>query len=209
MPHDKVNKNEIRVMHTRQLLLRSAEIVFVRDGYEMAELGEIASIAGRSKGAIYTHFESKEDLFLALYRDRNFSYRSRLQEALAGSASGERNLRVLRKFFISLLEDEAWCILVLEFKLYTKRHPESKEKFLKLYLDRTHPNTSEANLAALFGPPGKGAAYLSRSIALDTIAALLSALVIERDLAPSLKDPSVVKKVLAHLFDSLMKSGED
>jgi AcrR family transcriptional regulator len=58
-----LNKNERRTKETRDLLLRSAETIFVRDGYEGAELGEIASLAGRTKGAIYAHFENKEDLF--------------------------------------------------------------------------------------------------------------------------------------------------
>ena len=48
----KPNKHQLRAKQTRELLLNSAEIVFVRDGYLGAELGEIATMAGRSKGAI-------------------------------------------------------------------------------------------------------------------------------------------------------------
>ena len=54
----KPNKHQLRAKQTRELLLKSAEIVFVRDGYLGAELGEIATLAGRSKGAIYGHFNS-------------------------------------------------------------------------------------------------------------------------------------------------------
>ena len=58
MPPKPLNKNEQRTRETRELLLRSAESIFVRDGYERAELGEIATLAGRTKGAIYAHFKS-------------------------------------------------------------------------------------------------------------------------------------------------------
>jgi AcrR family transcriptional regulator len=64
------NKNELRTKETRELLLRAAGTIFVRDGYEGAELGEIASLAGCTKGAIYCHFKSKEDLFIALFAER-------------------------------------------------------------------------------------------------------------------------------------------
>ena len=55
----KVNKHELKTRETRELLLQAAKTVFVRDGYEGAELGEIAALAGRTKGAIYAQFESK------------------------------------------------------------------------------------------------------------------------------------------------------
>src|SRR5437899_2363276 len=60
------SKHEMKTKETRELLLRAAETVFVRHGYEGAELGEIAALAGRTKGAIYANFKSKEEMFLAL-----------------------------------------------------------------------------------------------------------------------------------------------
>ena len=78
----KPNKNDLRAKQTRELLLNSAEIVFVRDGYLGAELGEIAAMAGRSKGAIYGHFKSKEDLYFALLEERISRYRSASRRCL-------------------------------------------------------------------------------------------------------------------------------
>src|SRR5438445_2509758 len=118
------NKHELRTRETRALLLQAAETIFVRDGYEGAELGEIAALAGRTKGAIYAQFKSKEDIFLALIEEHSAYHRAQMAEMLAKSTSVEGNLAALRQFYLNLMEDQAWALLFLEFKLYAIRHPE-------------------------------------------------------------------------------------
>jgi AcrR family transcriptional regulator len=51
---------------TRQELLRAAQRLFLRNGFVATSLSDIAEEAGLTKGAVYSNFESKEDLFLAL-----------------------------------------------------------------------------------------------------------------------------------------------
>jgi AcrR family transcriptional regulator len=51
---------------TRKELLRAAAGLFLRDGFVATSLADIAGAAGVTKGAVYSNFESKEDLFLAL-----------------------------------------------------------------------------------------------------------------------------------------------
>jgi AcrR family transcriptional regulator len=51
---------------TRAQLLRAADRLFLRDGYVATSLAAIAEEAGLTKGAVYSNFESKEDLFLAV-----------------------------------------------------------------------------------------------------------------------------------------------
>src|SRR5882757_3659319 len=128
MTIDKPNKHELKTRETRALLLQAAETIFVRDGYEGAELGEIATLAGRTKGAIYAQFKSKEDIFLALIEDRTRSYRIQMEELLAESTTIDGNLAALRNFYLHRAADPAWSLLLLEFKLFTIRHPESKKR---------------------------------------------------------------------------------
>jgi AcrR family transcriptional regulator len=59
------NKHQLRTETTRRELLDAAEEVFVRDGFEKARLETIAAAIGGTKGAVYAHFENKEDLFIA------------------------------------------------------------------------------------------------------------------------------------------------
>jgi hypothetical protein len=69
MPNQTLNKNQSRTLETRKRLLEAAEEVFVRNGYEGAQLAEIASAAGRSKGA--------KGLFMAISKPRKIcSWRS-------------------------------------------------------------------------------------------------------------------------------------
>ncbi|WP_220700679.1 TetR/AcrR family transcriptional regulator [Mycetocola tolaasinivorans] len=55
---------------TRRDLLEAAARTFAAHGYEGASVGDIAAEAGYTKGAIYAHFGSKENLFLELARER-------------------------------------------------------------------------------------------------------------------------------------------
>jgi AcrR family transcriptional regulator len=54
---------------TRAALVASARRVFGRDGFHGANLAAIAREAGLTKGAVYSNFDSKADLFLAVLDD--------------------------------------------------------------------------------------------------------------------------------------------
>src|SRR5437588_8895854 len=55
---------------TRAELLSAALRVFAQRGYGAAGVDEIAAEAGYSKGALYWHFSSKEELLAALLDER-------------------------------------------------------------------------------------------------------------------------------------------
>lgn len=54
---------------TRQELIRAANRLFLRNGYVATSLANIAEEAALTKGAVYSNFDSKEDLFLALLQE--------------------------------------------------------------------------------------------------------------------------------------------
>jgi AcrR family transcriptional regulator len=51
-----------RAIRTRQTILKAAAKVFEERGYQAATISEILTVAGVTKGALYFHFQSKEDL---------------------------------------------------------------------------------------------------------------------------------------------------
>ncbi|MFD3537573.1 ScbR family autoregulator-binding transcription factor [Streptomyces sp. NPDC058664] len=53
---------QARAIRTRRAILESAAAVFAEHGYERTTIGEILVRAGVTKGALYFHFASKEDL---------------------------------------------------------------------------------------------------------------------------------------------------
>ncbi|MBI9046865.1 MAG: TetR family transcriptional regulator [Anaerolineaceae bacterium] len=55
-------------------ILEAAEIIFPQKGYNATTLQDVANQAGISSSTIYQHFDSKEELFLALIDNLNFAY---------------------------------------------------------------------------------------------------------------------------------------
>ena len=51
---------------TVKLILDSAEKLFIEKGYEKTSLQDIINATNLSKGAIYHHFSSKEEIFLRI-----------------------------------------------------------------------------------------------------------------------------------------------
>jgi AcrR family transcriptional regulator len=65
MPRGEFDRSERRA-RTRSLLLEAAARVYAREGFDGATLDGIAVEAGFTKGAVYDHFGSKENLLFAL-----------------------------------------------------------------------------------------------------------------------------------------------
>lgn len=203
MPADKPNKHELRTRQTRALLLDAAEKIFVRDGYEGAELGEIAALAGRTKGAIYAQFKSKEEIFLTLIRERRERYRSEIMQSMSTSKKAEQNLDTLRRFYIEQMQDPTWFLLLLEFKLFAIRHPEARPS-MQSYNDESLPANQEDRLASFLGPARKDKPSISRTAAIQAMQPVLSALILESSYAPEVLDASTQEKIAARFFDALL-----
>ncbi len=125
-----LNKHQVRTEQTRGKLLRSALKIFARDGFEAARLEEIAKDAGHTRGAFYAHFESKEDLFLALLEQQILKHLERARALLDAADTMPEKLTVLREYYVSRLADQNWAMLMLEFKLYAARHPEKRTRLV-------------------------------------------------------------------------------
>lgn len=59
-----------RARATRKVLLESAAHLFVEQGYARTSVSDISDHSGRTSGAIYFHYSSKEKLALAVVRER-------------------------------------------------------------------------------------------------------------------------------------------
>ncbi|MBA4180664.1 MAG: hypothetical protein C0506_08770 [Anaerolinea sp.] len=59
-------RQEERRARTRGALLRAAGTAFAEHGYDGASLDAIAAAADLSKGAVYAHFATKRELYLAV-----------------------------------------------------------------------------------------------------------------------------------------------
>jgi AcrR family transcriptional regulator len=125
----------------RATLLRAAAAVFSERGFRDASVEDIAHRAGYSKGAIYWHFESKDDLFLALLEER-LERPIREMIELLESAPPEQDMgpEASRRFIellesereLLLLQQEYWSQAVRDSKLrarYASRRAELRAAF--------------------------------------------------------------------------------
>jgi AcrR family transcriptional regulator len=119
-----------RKQETRARLLASAQRVFARRGFHAASVEEVAEEAGFSKGAVYSNFSGKEDLFLAMI-DARFQRRlADVRAAVAGpGAPGEQARRSGEGFVRALADDPEWPPLFAEFWAYALRHPPVRRRF--------------------------------------------------------------------------------
>lgn len=86
MEKDKVNKKKLRALQTRERLLAAATLRFGADGYSGCSLDVIAADAGITKGAVYVHFASKADVFVAII-ERAFNRAMEKAEEFTGRMS--------------------------------------------------------------------------------------------------------------------------
>lgn len=124
-----------RALQTRQDLLDAARRVFARDGFELARLEDIARAAGKTRGALYTHFANKEDLFFALIEQDIARSSDVFEEKLSPKSTFEERVAVICGELVDLLRDRRRVLLYLEFKMYTLRHPQKQKRLADLHAD--------------------------------------------------------------------------
>ena len=104
---------------TRAELLDAAYRVFCERGYHGASLDLVAREAGYTKGAVYSAFASKADLFLAVYDREADARQQRVEAAGADPAEWLERLRTSRP----------WLLALLEFRLAAARDPRVNAAF--------------------------------------------------------------------------------
>jgi AcrR family transcriptional regulator len=126
---------ERRRQQTREHLLAAAAEVFGERGFHGASLDDVASVAGFTKGAVYSNFKNKEDLFLALFKANYDREMDAIRSALKDSEAPPE-ARISE--FVSLFRDQSaqagrnFTLLYQEFWLYAARNPEVREELIRI-----------------------------------------------------------------------------
>lgn len=110
---------------TRNRLIEAAAEVISQKGFAATSVDQVAEHAGLTKGAVYSNFASKEDLFLAVI-DRHVSQRTETIAGVvdAGRSLGEQLAQGGQIFTAALAEDRKWFLLGLEYSIYAARKPD-------------------------------------------------------------------------------------
>lgn len=117
-----------RQAQTRDELIAAADRLFTRNGFHATSVDAVADAAGYTKGAVYSNFESKEDLFFSVYElrvDRRVAEMERtLRSGDTAYAGMERLIADLER-----RHDDGWLAAFFEFWAHVLRHPELRERF--------------------------------------------------------------------------------
>ncbi|WP_222853571.1 TetR/AcrR family transcriptional regulator [Fodinicola acaciae] len=123
-----------RRAETRRKLIAVAYEVFTEHGIRDAPVELICERAGFTRGAFYSNFGSKEELFLAVYQEQMQAQLSRLRDTvdavLEESAPHDHETlrtaiaRVVQLFMTPLIPDTQWYLANIEFRVQALRQPE-------------------------------------------------------------------------------------
>lgn len=194
---------ERRREQTREHLLAAAAQVFGEKGFRGATLDDVASVAGFTKGAVYSNFKSKDDLFLALLESRYAAEMANLRERLGdGSGTPHRAADFLAHLTADLEQTSAgdWGRLYMEFVVYALRSPAAREQLVAL--ERADITDLAALLSAERERHGISDVH-SVDHAARFVVALMRGLWIMRLIDPGAVDEDVVAAVLDFLERAL------
>jgi AcrR family transcriptional regulator len=117
---------------TRARLLKAAGTVFAERGYDRASLDDVAVAAGLTKGAVYSSFASKEELFYALMRERIRERVELVTKAVERQATVRDITRDAGSALAELISSQAeWHLLFIEFWARAVRDPDLRDEFAR------------------------------------------------------------------------------
>jgi AcrR family transcriptional regulator len=126
-----VNPTRLRTprAEVRQRILQAATSEFAGKGFAGTTIDAIADAAGFTKGAVYSNFGSKDDLFFALL-DLQIERRVEAVSALADKAGARPSAKDVGDLLMTgLLENRDWQMLFAEYWLRAMRDPEVRVRF--------------------------------------------------------------------------------
>lgn len=194
------SRHQERSEATRNRLLRAAEKIFARDGFEAAKLEEIAAQAGYTRGAFYANFKSKEDLFLALLEGEISARIQHIENLMKTAPAPGEKRRLLREFLLTVAQDRRWSLISLEFKLFAVRHPEAKARLAAMNRRLVHPRVSILH-AIMEG--SRTRLPISASAIAVSLSSAANVLALEHMLDRTVLSEAALRAVLGSYFDCL------
>ncbi|MFC9295471.1 TetR/AcrR family transcriptional regulator [Streptomyces sp. NPDC057011] len=122
------NRQAVRKSETRSRLIDAAAELFARKGYHAVSAEAVAEAAGRTTGALYSHFGGKEGLLLALLEVWKERTAEELAAEIAGSADPADPAVHFSAMWRSLTRPhpahgDSWLLLEAELWLHGARGP--------------------------------------------------------------------------------------
>ena len=127
----------------RQAIVEAAIGVFAQHGFDAATTDDIARAAGLSKGGLYWHFKSKDDILAAILMQLFDQELGVLQGLIAAEGAVAPRLRqMVAQGIAAVLQLEQLLPVMLEFYALAARQSGVRQ-FLQKYYQRYHQLLAE------------------------------------------------------------------
>lgn len=155
---------------TRESLLDAGEELLLEGGYHATSLAAIANAAGRTIGAVYSNYASKEELCLEILKRKSSDEIIGLMGDLTESDDDlQARLDVVATRWAQLSSDPRQLLLAAEYALTAMRQPEQRTRLIE---------AAERTIASIriviedyLPPEGQGAAEQTLDRAVHAIVA--------------------------------------
>ena len=139
---------------TRQRLLDAAQSIFLSKGFVAASVEDIAEQAGYTRGAFYSNFGSKSELFLQLLKRDHENVMADMRAIFeAGETRQQMEARVLDYYSTHYRENDCF-LLWMEGKLQAARDPDFRVGFIACLRELRAATTEYIRqFSALVGTP--------------------------------------------------------
>ncbi len=114
---------------TRERLLDAALAMFMKKGFAATSVEDIADTAGYTRGAFYSNFDSKPEVFLELLRRDHEQMQADLQSIFEGESTREGMEKRVLTFYRRLPFDNKCFLLWVEAKLLSARDARFRTNF--------------------------------------------------------------------------------
>ncbi|WP_167760541.1 TetR/AcrR family transcriptional regulator [Blastococcus sp. CT_GayMR16] len=124
--HDTEVRPKRRRAETVERLLDAALDTFAEIGFAAASVEDICRRGGFTRGAFYSSFRTKDELFAALFARETARNLALAEEQLAGlEHEGDPVSAAVERCLSSFRADRTWVLVHTEYALYATRHPEA------------------------------------------------------------------------------------
>ncbi|MFC4762009.1 TetR/AcrR family transcriptional regulator [Dyella koreensis] len=135
LPRKRLTREESRDQ-TRQRLLDAAAVIIAKKGLPATSVEDIAARAGYTRGAFYSNFDSKTDLFIELLKRDHDDIQDQLQQILDAGLSIEDTQQQLAVFYAECYRDDNNFALWAEARLHALRDAKFRTRFNALCLEK-------------------------------------------------------------------------
>lgn len=188
-----------RRAEVRERLVATALTVFTERGYDGSTLDQVAAAAGFSKGAVYSNFASKDELFLALMDRQVEDYLGRIRTVLHGTCDDSSGRLVGDALTGMLTQDRDWQLLFLDYVGRAARDPH-----MHAQLAAHRARVRDLIAAVVRDALGEDHNKLDASSLAVTLLALSNGLAIERFIDPD----AVPDALFGTILDTLQHPGD-